>query len=49
MQIIGGIHRNRKLKSPQGEGTRPSAYQLRETLFNICLISANGTLQKPAS
>ncbi len=36
MQIIGGIHRSRKLKSPQEEGTRPSASQLRETLFNIC-------------
>lgn len=44
MQIIGGIHRKRKLKSPKGEATRPSSSMLRETVFNICQWDIEGAL-----
>lgn len=36
MQIIGGIHRSRRLIAPKGLQTRPTSSQLREALFNIC-------------
>jgi len=36
MQIISGIHKNRKLFTPAGLQTRPTSSRLRETLFNIC-------------
>lgn len=36
LRIIGGTLRQRPLKSPKGQQTRPSSSRLRETLFNIC-------------
>jgi 16S rRNA (guanine966-N2)-methyltransferase len=36
MHIIAGIHRNKRLISPKGLQTRPTASHLREALFNIC-------------
>lgn len=36
MRVIGGTYRNRILKTPQGELTRPSSEMLRASLFNIC-------------
>ncbi len=36
MQIIGGKHRKRHLKSPKHTVTRPSSSSVREALFNIC-------------
>jgi 16S rRNA (guanine966-N2)-methyltransferase len=36
MRIIAGTHKNLILKTPKGLLTRPTASQLRETLFNIC-------------
>lgn len=35
MQIIAGIFKNRKLQTPKGLQTRPTASRLRESLFNI--------------
>ena len=36
MYIISGQYRNRKLMTPKGIKTRPTASHLREALFNIC-------------
>lgn len=36
MHIISGTHKNRKIISPKGLVTRPTAAQLRGALFNIC-------------
>lgn len=36
MFIIAGLYRGRRLKSPKGPQTRPTASRLREALFNIC-------------
>lgn len=38
MQIIGGQFRSRKLKSPKGMRTRPTASRVREALFNSIQI-----------
>jgi 16S rRNA (guanine966-N2)-methyltransferase len=35
IRITGGIHRGRKIKSPQGAITRPTPEMVREALFNI--------------
>lgn len=35
MRIVGGEARGRRLKAPEGQGTRPTADRVRETLFNI--------------
>lgn len=35
MRIIAGTHKGRTLKSPTGDGLRPTSDRLRETLFNI--------------
>jgi len=35
LRIIGGEAKGRRLKAPQGAGTRPTADRVRETLFNI--------------
>lgn len=35
MRIISGNHRGKRLISPQGSSTRPTAEHIRETLFNI--------------
>ncbi len=35
MRIIGGEAKGRRLKAPQGAGTRPTADRVRETIFNI--------------
>jgi 16S rRNA (guanine966-N2)-methyltransferase len=42
MQIIGGTHRNRPISSPKSSATRPTASNLRETLFNICQNEIEG-------
>jgi 16S rRNA (guanine966-N2)-methyltransferase len=36
MYIIAGLFRNRRLAAPKSSKTRPTAGQLRESLFNIC-------------
>jgi 16S rRNA (guanine966-N2)-methyltransferase len=36
MHIIAGLYRHRKLMTPKGELTKPTASRLRESLFNIC-------------
>lgn len=36
MQIIAGLHKNKRLITPKGSLTRPTSGRLRETLFNIC-------------
>jgi 16S rRNA (guanine966-N2)-methyltransferase len=36
MHIIAGIYRQRKLSTPKGAQTRPTASHLRGALFNIC-------------
>jgi 16S rRNA (guanine(966)-N(2))-methyltransferase RsmD len=36
LRIIGGIFKNRPLKSPRGEQTRPTAAVLRKSFFDIC-------------
>lgn len=43
LQIIGGKHKKRKLKSPQSDRVRPTAGRLREALFNICQNSIEGS------
>ena len=35
MRIVGGNHRGRVLKSPQGAATRPTSDRAREAVFNI--------------
>ncbi len=35
MRIVGGEAKGRRLKAPQGAGTRPTADRVRETIFNI--------------
>lgn len=35
MRIVGGEARGRRLKAPEGQGTRPTADRVRETIFNI--------------
>lgn len=42
MWIIAGQYRKRRLLSPSGEQTRPTASQLREAVFNICQSQARG-------
>lgn len=36
LRIIGGTFRNRPIKSPKGERTRPTSAMLRKALFDIC-------------
>lgn len=36
MHIIAGKYKNKILKAPKGDLTRPTSGNLRETLFNIC-------------
>lgn len=42
MYIIAGLYRHRRLSSPKGQATRPTASQLRESVFNICQNSIEG-------
>lgn len=43
MRIIGGVHKGRKLFSETGRTTRPTLGKVRETLFNICQNTIEGT------
>lgn len=36
LHIIAGKYKNRKIKSPKSQETRPTTSKLREALFNIC-------------
>ncbi len=36
LRIIGGTFRNRPIKSPKGDRTRPTSALLRKALFDIC-------------
>ncbi len=36
LRIIGGTFRNRPIKSPKGDQTRPTSALLRKALFDIC-------------
>lgn len=36
MHIIAGLYRQKRLITPKGNQTRPTASRLRESLFNIC-------------
>lgn len=42
MFIIAGLYKGRRLKSPKGPQTRPTASRLREALFNICQNGIEG-------
>src|SRR4029078_5846113 len=42
MRIVAGEFRGRQLKSPTGDGLRPTSDRLRETLFNILGPSVRG-------
>lgn len=44
IQIIGGIHKHKKLNVPKGKEIRPSASKLREMIFNICQFKIEGAL-----
>lgn len=35
LHIIAGLYKNRKIKSPKGQETRPTTSKLREAIFNI--------------
>ncbi len=36
LYIIAGTHKNRRIKTPKNQETRPTTSRLREALFNIC-------------
>jgi 16S rRNA (guanine966-N2)-methyltransferase len=42
MHIIAGLYRQRRLLTPKGTETRPTASRLREALFNICQHQIEG-------
>jgi len=42
MRIISGVHRGRKLKTPDGENVRPTSDRAREALFNVLAHSLDG-------
>lgn len=42
LTIIGGKHKRRKLAAPKSQSVRPTASQLRETVFNICQHQIEG-------
>lgn len=42
MRVIGGSLRGRRLRSPEGEGTRPTADRVREALFSIIAREVSG-------
>lgn len=42
MYILAGIYRHRRLLSPKGDRTRPTASRLRAALFNICQGNVEG-------
>lgn len=42
MRIVGGEWRGRRLFAPEGEGTRPTADRVRESLFNILMARVRG-------
>jgi 16S rRNA (guanine966-N2)-methyltransferase len=42
MRIIAGTYRGRRLRSPPGQGTRPTTDRVREALFNVLGNSING-------
>ncbi len=44
MRIIGGALRGRTLKTLRGAKTRPTAAQLRQTLFDVLGESIRGSL-----
>lgn len=44
MRIIAGEFRSRKLKSPPGDGTRPTPDRLRESLFSILMPRLEGAV-----
>ena len=57
MRVIAGTARSLPLKTPQGEGTRPTTDRIKETLFNIlqrevpgCIFADlfSGCLRSPA-
>lgn len=43
MRIFSGLYKGRTLLSPKGSKTRPTSGRLRETLFNICQHSVEGS------
>jgi 16S rRNA (guanine(966)-N(2))-methyltransferase RsmD len=44
MRVIAGEFRSRRLKSPPGFATRPTADRLRETLFDVLASRVEGTV-----
>lgn len=42
MQIISGVYKNKEIKTPGGQHTRPTSGRLREALFNICQTYIEG-------
>lgn len=45
MRIIGGTHRGRPLKAPEGKDTRPTLDRVRENVFNIADSRLEGGIQ----
>lgn len=43
MHIIAGLFRHRRLITPKGANTRPTASRLREAIFNICQNEIEGS------
>ncbi len=44
MRVIAGTARSLPLKTPQGEGTRPTTDRIKETLFNILQKDVPGSI-----
>jgi 16S rRNA (guanine(966)-N(2))-methyltransferase RsmD len=42
LKIVAGIYKNRLLKAPKGDKTRPTSSLVRESLFNICRNDIEG-------
>ncbi len=42
MRIVGGKHRGRNLKTPQGQHVRPTSDRTRESVFNILAHAVDG-------
>ena len=44
MRIVGGLHRSRKLLTPQGDGIRPTSDKVRQAVFNM--LNSRGLVQE---
>ena len=44
MRVIAGTARSLKLKTPEGQGTRPTTDRIKETLFNMIQMTVPGSI-----